>query len=709
MDLENYWQQFLACIYLKRSNIFWKLENGGIKNLSFFRSELQAFFKAVKENDLKETEIFIQNRLKVIVEIFVENKKENEFLNLSNDFIKKCFDLKINPSKTGSTGEDKGCSMIQNQGIHHIEDSPYLNNDDCSNNVKFDCVGLIQKYIIKELNLIKIVNSLNFESPDIFLDCSIVYQLLSKVFLIKNLAKSIEKRSFISFFKKSLLLLLQESQCPLTFDSKSKIIFVVKTIVLVISSENEFNILYSYFVDLFFQSRTIPDLSNLIGLILPNITDKNTFELEILKGTDSKENMSKTKCSEASIAVTEICTGKFSHVDVYLFVSLLRGIAINGTGKRYHLVIKALIQICNTNYEPAVKLTALEAIGILLQKHKECTLSTHDQCSELLFNDIFDIIVNNWEDSIDAINGKIKTILFSLLDLSKNDKYSNFLSKIYTFLLQMNPNSRVKYAILTNILPFIDNSQIIKDFERILFYVDSPLLGHRVGELCLQIVKLNPGFKWENYIVKYFDDFKVAFDDNTMDNNVIEIASSNMNDPLFKNCSAKSKGIFDYFLNQLFLLDRNYFDKLVQKLQEYSRLESALISVLLRGKSIGIPIDPLVFVSFEKLKIFLTVSDVNTRLDTFALLICPGIKKSQSIPSTETLELFLYFLSYNSFLADSESRQKAMSYCKQFFHQISIGILMDMSFPIISAASINNSHFFLQTNPMDSGLNFSFH
>ena len=506
-----------------------------------------------------------------------------------------------------------------------------------------------QKFI---LNLVKRELSFRGELKTID-DFHSYFQTLNNVFQIKELQQRIEIGGdlFLEILELCIPVIILHLKGPLTFESKLKIIFICKTIHLVVST-NQLQIteFRDSFMEVLTLSHGILSLAQIIGMILATVSDE------------------------------------FQPTNSFYSLCIVRGIIIGAKGKDISVYLNFLLKLSNENQEPQSMLVTFETIGLALKNNGQ--LITKDQ-----FNLIFGIVIDNWEHSIDAINGKIKTILYNLIEILEKRKELDLIDSFYQLTNRLESNSRVKYGILVNLLPYVDNLLILDSFDKYLYLIDNPLLCHKLGELCFKLVTLNCDFDWIDSVLKYF------------------------------RVSLKYKNVFDYFLIPLFKLNKDNFVKLATRLKkELSNelgsgletklnigscldcsvipqreielnLEHALISSLIAAISIGLIDNYHDYFTIDELKESFILSNVDIRIDTLALVLKPKI-----LAPSDSIELFLHFLKFNSSLSEGEQRQRICFICKNYFNQLASWYFNNEPLPIDALLSYFKINLISQSN-----------
>ena len=124
-----------------------------------------------------------------------------------------------------------------------------------------------------------------------------------------------------------------------------------------------------------------------------------------------------------------------SLLDLHHKICLLRGIviSIDDLGESHESILDFLVNSCFIEQDPCTKILCLETLGLFIKKKKFAFWQIES---------ILQIFTKHWEDNIDAINGKVRTILANLIPEMQR---SNFpLETCMQIILSMDKLSRAK-------------------------------------------------------------------------------------------------------------------------------------------------------------------------------------------------------------------------------------------------------------------------
>ncbi|KAL1925231.1 uncharacterized protein VTP21DRAFT_114 [Calcarisporiella thermophila] len=133
----------------------------------------------------------------------------------------------------------------------------------------------------------------------------------------------------------------------------------------------------------------------------------------------------------------------------------------------HHLLYFVLSYFCSSVSEPQSRVIAFEALGIWLLVSKQILSLPEGKriARECFTDDIIRRLVGNvwdhWDDPVDAVQHKVKTIFEYLLEIvavkaeleGRREVYDKFLEELLETLLAMDWHRKVKYALLTLLLP----------------------------------------------------------------------------------------------------------------------------------------------------------------------------------------------------------------------------------------------------------------
>lgn len=456
--------------------------------------------------------------------------------------------------------------------------------------------------------------------------------------LFEMLLADISFIDFVFFYFKDLhRLLMIESAIP-SFTS-FHIGATFKTMLLIISRSNtsiEFQTkLNNAIIPFFAFESIIAEICGHIGLIYGFMNKDLQFE----------SYLEETK---------KICEQRRPSVSALIKICTMKGFVVYFEADNFSLkssgltISSALIEVCQQMDDPLCKIYAFETLGLWLKrivekKENEFTLEIS------LCDAILQLVVENWEDSVDAVNGKVKMILHNFVILIQKTTIvcsQEYFNKIFHFAISMNQNRRVKYAILSSIMPHCNSAIFKATFFECLEMIENPLIGHRVAELCVAIVKSVPAddnLFWMRDLSRYFISFP---------------------DRIHKNIS-------NYFLARVFSLNNDHFFAFVELLKEFPLKNiSALVASLNIAKKGNIVSEIDAYLDRKLLEECFTSYYLSLRLNSFALLTSFGSKIAAYPPTNDEVDLFLFFFDKNSQVSSSEFRQNASSSASYFFSKL---------------------------------------
>jgi hypothetical protein len=144
----------------------------------------------------------------------------------------------------------------------------------------------------------------------------------------------------------------------------------------------------------------------------------------------------------------------------------------------------SLLQLCNKEQEPCSKILSLESLALFIKKHSQACLN-HESIQEILR-----IVAKHWEDTVDAINGKVRMILAHLIPQIEEEKFS--LDICIQNILSMDRLSRAKYGILCGLLSLTKSELISEKLGEFISLIENSVLSDRIGDLGVEIAVCAP-------------------------------------------------------------------------------------------------------------------------------------------------------------------------------------------------------------------------
>ncbi|CAG8746769.1 8262_t:CDS:2, partial [Acaulospora morrowiae] len=358
----------------------------------------------------------------------------------------------------------------------------------------------------------------------------------------------------------------------------------------------------------------------------------------------------------------------------------------------HHILFISIEHFSNKALSVQTKVVAFETMGIWLEEtegilgdpcnNDQETMGIRSIFSSDLLEKLMSYVWNNWDDPVEAIQYKVKTIFERLLDVyylkchleNSTELYDQFQMGLLKRLLAMDSYRKVKYALLSLLLPRIGTEiflEIQTDFvSSVLEVFQNLVIAPRAAQLLVL------------FLDQYFNEIVKSSSKGTSNDVQHEDIEGQWAGiwlgPICKGLSSSDeilrKNIGAFVLKPLFKSRPNSFWKLLEKLQDQKNSEgfikddqyrlNALIMILKIAKSLDI-IDSGKFIEdpsnnkrfcLESLRDATHHLDPNIRIDILGL-ICESQKSTTEITSVE-LSLLQSFFKMNLNSTSPEFRQK---------------------------------------------------
>ncbi|ORX88334.1 hypothetical protein K493DRAFT_306724 [Basidiobolus meristosporus CBS 931.73] len=353
------------------------------------------------------------------------------------------------------------------------------------------------------------------------------------------------------------------------------------------------------------------------------------------------------------------------------------------------IMFQKLIGFCDTSLESHMKALAFETLTMWFETakaiYKDGALfqSTIQYMHELLANEtqqhILSYVWNNWDDPVDLVQQKVKDLFETVLKVSElnnksqdsPERHAQFLSDLVKRLMEMDWYRKVKYALLSTLLPQVGTSLLLEIcpslISKALLVFHNQVLSPRASHLIIAFIEQRKR--------------EVSINDNDIKLWLAPIcqALSSDNDLLRKN-------VGHYLLDKVFKAHPDSFWLAVEGLQGMDPefvvcpqfCMNAMISVIKAGKSLDL-IDGHSFrigptrTSERKLSVDILLEaihhgDLYLRIDVLGLL-CQAQKVTAEVTKNE-IDLLQEFLTLNMNHTSPEFRQKLYGHLTKFFIRV---------------------------------------
>ncbi|EXX78916.1 Trm732p [Rhizophagus irregularis DAOM 197198w] len=412
-----------------------------------------------------------------------------------------------------------------------------------------------------------------------------------------------------------------------------------------------------------------------------------------------------------------ICRGLLSNLDrkVLIFplsgkfqfkISILRS---NDSNPKtlHHILFLSIANFCDNALNSQTKVLAFETMGLWLQETENTlrndeTSKLYDNNNSILNSEVLEklmsYVLDNWEDPVDAIQFKVKTIFEKLLDIislksqleQSAEFYNDYLVNLLNQLLIMDQYRKVKYSLLLLLLPRVGTVKILSiqpEFvSKTLEVLHNLVIAPRASAMMVTFLDLH----LEELFSSEFRDITIKKDEKREEivNEWIDLWLTPICQGLSSSDDILRKNIGAFILQPLFKAKSSSFWRIIDILQnnkhgnefinnERYRL-NALIMVLKVGRSLDF-VDGNMFIEnsidtnrknirLQLLRDAIYHLDLNLRIDVLGL-ICESRKLTSEITSTE-LALLKSFFQLNLNSTSPEFRQKLFGHLNKFFAKL---------------------------------------
>ncbi|RIA98284.1 putative death-receptor fusion protein [Glomus cerebriforme] len=413
-----------------------------------------------------------------------------------------------------------------------------------------------------------------------------------------------------------------------------------------------------------------------------------------------------------------ICRGLLSNLDRKVLIFLLSGnvqfkislLRSNDSNPKtlHHILFLSIAHFCDNALNSQTKVLAFETMGLWLQE-SENILRGDDVSKFIIHNNssmfnpqvlekLMSYVWNNWEDPVDAIQFKVKTIFEKLLDLislksqleQSEEVYNHYLVNLLNQLLYMDKYRKVKYSLLLLLLPRVGTNKFLliqpEFIPRTLEVLHNLVIAPRASTLMVAFFEL----RLEESLVSEFRNITIKEDEKRekIVNKWIDLWLVPICQGLTSSDDILRKNIGAFIIQPLFKASSSSFWRIIDILQndkcgkefiknEQNRL-NALIIVLKVGRSLDL-VDGNMFIEnsidtnsknirLQFLYDAIYHSDLNLRIDMLGL-ICESRKLTNETTSTE-LALLKSFFQLNLNSTSPEFRQKLFGHLNKFFTKL---------------------------------------
>ncbi|CAI2171104.1 524_t:CDS:10, partial [Funneliformis geosporum] len=392
-----------------------------------------------------------------------------------------------------------------------------------------------------------------------------------------------------------------------------------------------------------------------------------------------------------------------------LKISILRLNHSNSNPKTlHHILFQSIAHFCDNALKSQTKVLAFETMGLWLQESENILRDddisksiVHDNNS--IFNSqvldkLMSYVWNNWEDPVDAIQYKVKTIFEKLMDVmslksqleQSEEIYNHYLINLLKQLLSMDQYRKVKYALLSSLLPRVGTKKFLSiqsEFvSRSLEVLHNLVIAPRASALVVSFLELH----LEESLASGLRDVTIKTSEKREE--LVKKWDELWLAPVCQDLSSKDdilrKNIGGFILHPLFKASPPSFWRIIDILQddkcsnefisdEQYRL-NALIMVIKVGRSLDF-VDGNIFIEnpiegnrrqirLQPLHDAIYHLDLNIRIDALGL-ICESRKSTNEITSTE-IKLLESFFKLNLNSTSPEFRQKLFGHLNKFFTRL---------------------------------------
>ncbi|GBC02144.1 hypothetical protein RclHR1_04480008 [Rhizophagus clarus] len=416
-----------------------------------------------------------------------------------------------------------------------------------------------------------------------------------------------------------------------------------------------------------------------------------------------------------------VCRGLLSNLDRKVLISPLPEkfqfktsiLRSNNSNPKtlHHILFLSIANFCDNALNSQTKVLAFETMGLWLQETENTLRNV--EVSKLIINDnssifnsqvlekLVSYVWDNWEDPVDAIQFKVKTIFEKSLDIislkgqleQSAEIYNEYLVNLLNQLLIMDQYRKVKYSLLLLLLPRVGAVKILSiqpEFvSKTLKVLNNLVIAPRASAMIVSFLEL----RLEELLTSEFRGVIIKKDEKREEivNKWIDLwlvpvcqGLSSIDDILRKNIGA-------FILQPLFKANSSSFWRIIDILQnmqsnkcgnefinnEQYRL-NALIMVLKVGRSLDF-VDGNMFIEnsidtncknirLQLLRDAIYHLDLNLRIDVLGFM-CESRKLTSEITSIE-LALLKSFFQLNLNSTSPEFRQKLFGHLNKFFAKL---------------------------------------
>ncbi|RUS20928.1 hypothetical protein BC937DRAFT_94012 [Endogone sp. FLAS-F59071] len=399
----------------------------------------------------------------------------------------------------------------------------------------------------------------------------------------------------------------------------------------------------------------------------------------------------------------------------------------------HHFLFNSIIHFCSlSNLNPQVKIVAFETMAIWLSTTRDTLQESRDGQQTPLTDEFVDLIRdvlndealdlvlgyvwNLWDDPVDAIQHKVRTIFETLLEVvdirsqieDTKASYKAFLSKLLERLLQMDwhrklATAQVKFALLSLLLPKISTDQFLTAQPDLVWRTlqahASLMLAPRASSLLIPFLTQRWQETVPEEVKKSKNDREGAGNTETGDESQkrekaidswIQLWLSPLCRSLTSSSEVTRKNIAGHTLQPIFKICPESFWKVVHVLERRTSNWSseyvadgayqinALIAVVKAGRSLDLvegdaytkdpsPKNPHQ-ISIQTLLDTIHHIDPTLRVDTLGL-ICESRKSTTEVTRIE-IDLLRAFLPLNMNCTSPDFRQKFSGHITKFFTRL---------------------------------------
>ncbi|KAK9764934.1 hypothetical protein K7432_007136 [Basidiobolus ranarum] len=358
----------------------------------------------------------------------------------------------------------------------------------------------------------------------------------------------------------------------------------------------------------------------------------------------------------------------------------------------HSIMFQKLIGFCDASSESQIRAFAFETLNMWFETvrlvYKDATkypVAVLQYLQELLTDDMYQYILsyvwNNWDDPIDLVQHRVKDLFDIVLKISENRKmlqgsgctHKQFLGDLVKRLIEMDWYRKVKYALLSSLIPQVGTSlflQVCPDLiSKALLVFHNQVLSPRSSHLIVTFIEQGKKEILQSNSKDYKDWIKIWLA------------------PVCRALSSESdlvrKNVSHYLLDRVIKVQPDSFWLAIESLQTMDDAYvscsqyrmNAMISIIKAGKSLDL-IDGNTFhsgssnvnekkLSVEILREVIYHGDLYLRIDVLALL-CQAQKVTAEVTRHE-LDLLKDFLTLNMNHTSPEFRQKLYGHFTKLF------------------------------------------